>query len=142
MKVQEVILHVMAKKLTWWQAAEVLGLSDWEMGRWRKRYENYGYDGLYIRRRSRLMPRRVPMETVEKVLQLYREKYFDLNVQQFHEKLVEEHQLQLSYTWVKLVLEGAGLIAQERQTSARRSKARRSLASPGFEQGRTINVSV
>ncbi len=28
MKVQEVILRAMAKKITWWQAAEILGLSD------------------------------------------------------------------------------------------------------------------
>ena len=31
------------------------------------------------------------MATVEKVLALYREKYFDLNVQHFHEKLQAEH---------------------------------------------------
>jgi len=28
MKVQEVILRAMAKKITWWQRAEILGLSD------------------------------------------------------------------------------------------------------------------
>ena len=28
MKVQEVILRAMAKKITWWQAAEILGPSD------------------------------------------------------------------------------------------------------------------
>ena len=28
MKVQEVILRAMAKKITWWQAAEILGLSE------------------------------------------------------------------------------------------------------------------
>ena len=27
MKVQEVILRAMAKKITWWQAAEILGIS-------------------------------------------------------------------------------------------------------------------
>jgi hypothetical protein len=32
------------------------------------------------------------------VLQLYREKYFDLNVRHFYEKLVEEHGIELSYT--------------------------------------------
>ena len=115
MKVQEVILRALAKKLTWWQAAEVLGISDRQMRRWKKRYEAYGYDGLYDRRRGRPSPRRVPVETVEKVLGLYREKYFDLNVQHFHEKLVEEHCLQLSYTWVKLALQGAGLIAKGRK---------------------------
>ena len=28
MKVQEVILRAMAKKITWWQAAEGIGISD------------------------------------------------------------------------------------------------------------------
>ena len=28
MKVQEVILRAMAKKITWWQAAEIFGLTD------------------------------------------------------------------------------------------------------------------
>ena len=44
MKVQEVILRAMAKKITWWQAAEILGLSDRSMRRWRERYEEFGYD--------------------------------------------------------------------------------------------------
>ena len=85
MKVQEVILRAMAKKLTWWQAAEVLGISDRQMRRWKKRSEAYGYDGLYDRRRGQPSPRRVPVETVEKVLDLYREKYFDLNIQHFRD---------------------------------------------------------
>jgi hypothetical protein len=28
MKVQEVMLQAMAKKISWWQAAEILGISD------------------------------------------------------------------------------------------------------------------
>ena len=28
MKVQEVMLQAMAKKITWWQAAEIIGISD------------------------------------------------------------------------------------------------------------------
>ena len=38
MKVQEVILRAMAKKITWYQAAEILGISDRHMRRWRERY--------------------------------------------------------------------------------------------------------
>jgi hypothetical protein len=45
MKVQEVILLAMAKRLTWRQAAEILGISDRSMRRWRNRHEQYGYDG-------------------------------------------------------------------------------------------------
>jgi hypothetical protein len=43
----------------------------------------------------------VPKAQAEEVLSLYRDKYFDLNVRHFHEKLGEEHQIGLSYTWVK-----------------------------------------
>jgi hypothetical protein len=37
MKVQEVILRAMAKKITWWQAAEIIGISDRQMRRWHER---------------------------------------------------------------------------------------------------------
>jgi transposase len=110
MKVQEVILRAMAKKITWWQAAEIIGISDRSMRRWRERYEEFGYDGLFDRRMGKPSTRRVPVAQVEQVLGLYRDRYFDLNVQHFHEKLKEEHQIELSYTWVKQALQGAGLV--------------------------------
>src|SRR5271166_1926719 len=46
MKVQDVMLQAMAKKITWWQAAEILGISDRHMRRWRERYVEEGYNGL------------------------------------------------------------------------------------------------
>jgi len=52
MKVQEVILRAMAKKITWWQAAEIIGISDRQMRRWRERYEGFGFRGLFDRRRG------------------------------------------------------------------------------------------
>src|SRR5579864_70746 len=78
MKVQDVMLQAMAKKITWWQAAEILGISDRHVRRWRERY--------VVRGLQRVSRRRVPVAMVEKVFALYREKYFDLNVQHFHEK--------------------------------------------------------
>ena len=53
MKVQEVILRAMAKKITWWQAAEIIGISDRHMRRWRERYEEFGFRGLFDRRRGK-----------------------------------------------------------------------------------------
>ena len=50
MKIQEVILRAMARKITWWQAAEIIGISDRQMRRWKRRYEVHGYDGLFDRR--------------------------------------------------------------------------------------------
>jgi hypothetical protein len=87
MKIQEVILRAMAKKISWWQAAEILGFSDRHLRRIRERYEQFGYESLFDKRRSQPSPKRVPYATVEQVLALYREKYFDLNVRHFHEKL-------------------------------------------------------
>ena len=122
MKVQEVILRAMAKKITWWQAAEILGTSDRHLRRIRERYEQFGYESLFDRRRNHPSPRRVPFAQVEKVLVLYREKYFDLNIRHFHEKLREQHGIGLSYTWVKTVLQGAGLVARQRKRGVHRKR--------------------
>ena len=131
MKVQEVILRAMAGKLKWWEAAEIIGVSDRSMRRWRQRYEEHGYDGLFHRQRGKPSPKRIPVETLEQVLHLFQEQYFDFNVRHFHEKLREEHDIQLSYTWVKLALQGAGLVQKrKRRGPHRRRRPRRRL--PGM----------
>jgi transposase len=128
MKVQEVILKAMAGSLKWWEAAEIIGVSDRTMRRWRERYQEYGYDGLYDRRKKRPSPKRVAVPTVEQVLQLFREKYFDHSVRHFHEKLTEIHKISLSYTWVKAALQGAGLVKRHhRRGPHRRRRERRAL---------------
>src|SRR5215467_1735252 len=131
MKIQEALLRAMARKITWCQAAEILGFTDRHLRRIRERYEEFGYDGLFDHRWGRPSPKRVLLATVEKVLGLYRDKYFDLNVQHFHEKLREKHQIELSYTWVKAALQGAGLVARARKRGVhRRRRERRPL--PGM----------
>jgi transposase len=122
MKVQEVMLQAMAKKITWWQAAEILGISDRHMRRWRERYEEFGFRGLFDRRRGRPSPKCVPTAVVEQVLALYRDRYFDLSMKHFHEKLQSEHQIGLSYSWLKAILQGAGLIARGRKRGVHRQR--------------------
>ena len=109
-KVQDVILRALARRITWWQAAEILGVSDRSLRRWKRRYEVHGYDGLFDRRKGKPSPKRVPLEQVEEVLRLYQEKYTDLNVRHFHEKLGEEQGIGLSYTVgeASLARSGAG----------------------------------
>jgi transposase len=122
MKVQEVILRAVSGKILWMQAAEILGISDRHMRRWKRRYEEHGYDGLFDRRKQRPSPKRVPLETVEQVLQLYRERYFDFNVKHFSEKLEEEHGIQLSYSWIKAALQTAGLVERSPKRGQHRKK--------------------
>src|SRR6195256_1754917 len=131
MKLQDVMLRAMAKRITWFQAAEILGISCRQMQRWHTRFEHEGYEGLFDRRRGVPSPKRVPLATVEEVLRLYQEEYFDFNVRHFHEKLVAEHEIKLSYTWVKLALQGAGLVKPRRQRGKHR-KRRPRRALPGM----------
>ena len=125
MKIKEVITRAMSGAINWIQAAEILGMSDRQLRRWRKRWGEHGYDGLYDRRARRPSPKRVPMGDVEKVLRLFRERYFDLNVKHFVEKLHEEHEIGLSYTWVKTALQTAGLVERHRKRGAHRKKRER-----------------
>jgi transposase len=122
MKLQDVMLRAMAKRITWYQGAEILGISCRQMQRWKTRFEHEGYEGLFDRRRGIPSPKRVPLETVETVLRLYQEQYFDFNVQHFHEKLRAEHQIELSYTWVKQALQGAGLVKPRRKRGKHRKR--------------------
>ena len=73
-------------------------ISERQMRRWRDRYEEFGYDGWFDRRRGQPFPKRVPLAVVEQALSPYCERYFDLNVQHFHQKPQAEHDIQLSYT--------------------------------------------
>jgi hypothetical protein len=78
---------------------EIAGVTDRTMRRIRDRHEEFGYTGLFDQRRVKGSTHRIPMETAEEVLRLDREVYFDFNIRHFHEKLQEEHELRLSYTW-------------------------------------------
>jgi len=131
MKLQDVMLRAIAKRITWYQAAEILGISCRQMQRWKTRFAHEGYEGLFDRRRGIPSPKRVPLVTVETVLRLYQEQYFDFNVRHFHEKLQSEHQIELSYTWVKDALQGAGLVKPRRKRGKyRKRRPRRPL--PGM----------
>ena len=119
MKLHEVLLRASAGKIKWWQAAELIGISPRQLRRWRKRLEEQGHKGL-LDRRAGHSRRRVPKTKAEEVLSLYRDKYFDLNVRHFHEKLREEHQIGLSYTWVKQALQEAGLVKRKARRGVHR----------------------
>jgi transposase InsO family protein len=64
-------------------------------------------------------------KTCEEVLRLYRERYFDLSMRHFQEKLREVHGIQLSYTWVQQALQGAGLVKRRKQRGPHRRRRER-----------------
>jgi transposase len=126
MKIQEVVLRAISGKIHWFQAAEILGVSCRTIRRWKIQFERHGYDAFIDQRRQHPSSKRVPAATVKRVLDLYRDKYSDFHVRHFHEKLTEEHKIGLSYTWVKTVLQNAGLVAsRHRRGKHRRRRPRR-----------------
>ena len=56
MKLQDVILKAMARKLSWTEAAEIAGMSVRNMQRMRQRYKERGYTGLFDQRRGKQLP--------------------------------------------------------------------------------------
>ena len=120
MKLQDVILRAIAKKISWIDAAEIAGMSVRNMQRKRQAYQEFGYTGLFDQRCGKRSIHRVPLETAEKVLELYQTTYFDLSVRHFHEKLGAEHDIKLSYSWVKQTLQGAGRVRKRRRRGAHR----------------------
>ena len=122
MKLQDVILKAMAKKISWLEAAEIAGVTDRTIRRMRARYLEFGYSGLFDQRRGKRSMHRVPMEQEEEVLRLYWEVYFDLNIRHFYEKLRDQHKIELSYSWVQQALQGAGLVAKKRKRGTHRRR--------------------
>ena len=125
MKREEIILRAYAKKISWIEAAEILGMSCRHLRRVREKYEEHGFSGLHDGRVGRQSVRRMPVEILEEVLRLYREEYFDFNVKHFHEKLEEKHSITVSYTWVKGLLQGSGLVAKDRPRKKHRRRRER-----------------
>jgi transposase len=126
MKVREVLLRAMAGKIRWDEAAEILGSSPRSLRRWRAKMEEVGADALIDRRRKRPSPRRIPVEEIRRVLGLFRERYCRFNVRHFHQIAVRDFGVRFSYTFLRLMLQEAGLVKKRRKRGVhRRERDRR-----------------
>src|SRR5438309_1668183 len=121
MKRQEVICRALAGTLTWLQAADILGIDPRSLRRWRARYQADGVLGLYDRRQLP-SPRKAPIVEVQHALRLYRERYRGWNVRHFYRFARRDHALRLSYSFVKLALQEAGLVRKGRARGCHRRR--------------------
>jgi hypothetical protein len=127
------------QRLTGEEAGELLGMSGRHFRRLCIRYEDDGIEGLRDRRIGKVSPRRASERELERMRELYRERYADFTVKHFHEQLVRRHGYKLCYTVTRLSLQAAGLVAKAKRRGAHRKKrVRRPL--PGmllFQDGST-----
>jgi hypothetical protein len=89
------------------------------------RYEEDGIEGLRDRRLGKVSPRRAPARELERMHELYRERYSDFTVKHFHEQLVKRHHYKLCYTVTKLSLQAAGLVTKAKRRGAHRKRRER-----------------
>jgi hypothetical protein len=122
MTYQQVIMRALAGSLTWLQAADILGINPRSLRRWRARYEQDPVLGLLDRRCQRPSHRIAPRAEVQRILRLYREHYQGFNVRHFHHLARRDHAVTLSYTFVKLALQAAGLVAKRRARGRHRRR--------------------
>jgi hypothetical protein len=88
---QETFEQYEKHRLSGEEAGELLGMSGRHFRRLCVRYEEDGIEGLRDRRLGKVSPRRAPERELERMHELYRERYSDFTVKHFHEQLVERH---------------------------------------------------
>src|SRR5450432_2209693 len=105
---EQVFVKALEKRISWLQAADILGVTPRHMRRIRWSVERYGMDVLKDGR-SGSRRKRIPGATIKELCRLKRELYADFSIRHFHEFATEKHGLKLSYTMARTVLQAAGL---------------------------------
>ena len=113
------------KELSAQEAGELLGCSERQFRRWRRRYEEEGKAGLADRRLGRASVRRVPVDRMIWMLGEYRTRHTGWNVKHFHEYLRRQYGFEWGYTWTKRQLQSAGLVDRAKRRGAHRRKRER-----------------
>jgi hypothetical protein len=107
-------------RLTQAEAALLLGQCERSFRRHIERFEADGLEGLLDKRLSQISKRRASGVEVDHVVELYKSGFTGWNVAHFHSKYKAEFKGLRSYSWLKTVLQGAGVV----KTSKRRGKHR------------------
>ena len=130
-RIAETIGRYRSGALSCIEASEVLGMSERHFRRLRDRYEAAGAEGIVDRRLGRASSRRVPVDEIEWVLELFRTRYWDFTVKHFQEHLERDHGFKRSYSWTKARLHEAGLVKPAKPRGTHRKKRPRR-ALPGM----------
>lgn len=107
------------------EAALLLGQCERSFRRHIERFEADGMDGLLDRRLSQISKRRASSLEVDHVVQLYKSGFAGWNLAHFHSKYKAEFKGLRSYSWLKSVLQGAGVVKASKRRGKHRIKRER-----------------
>jgi transposase len=108
-----VITKAIAKQLSWVQASEILGISARHMRRLRRKFERWGMSAVMDQRGGRPRRKRIKAGTIELLCRLKRDVYADFSLRHFYEHVTEQHGVRVSYNWLRLMLQEAGVVEKE-----------------------------
>jgi transposase len=91
-------------------AADILGISPRQMRRIRAEWEEGGWEALMDHRNGRFVKTKILADDIREICRLKQDVYPDFNMTHFHEKLTEEHDFDISYTWTRTLLQEAGIV--------------------------------
>lgn len=121
-KFTDVLSRWQCKQLSAAEAGEILGMSERTFRRFRQRFEDEGEAGLADKRIGKASAKRVPVDRIEWMLDVYRTQYRGWNAKHFHEHLVKRYGFDRGYSWTKLQLQASGLIERAPRRGAHRRK--------------------
>ncbi len=120
--------EVITKQLSWVQAAEILGISARHMRQLRRKVERWGMSAVMDQRDGRPRRKRIRAGTIELLCRLKRDVYADFSLRHFYEHVTEKHGVKVSYNWLRLMLQEAGVVQKEpARGQYRRRRERRPL---------------
>jgi transposase len=104
----EVMQLLEAMQVTGTEAAQVLGLSERQVWRLKKAYQEHGAEGLAHGNRGKASTRRTPEAIRQRVVELAKQEYKDYNDQHFTEELEDREGIRLSRSTVRRIRRAAG----------------------------------
>jgi hypothetical protein len=111
--------------LTQAEAALLLGQCERSFRRHIERFEADGLQGLLDKRLSQISKRRASGAEIDKVVQLYKSGFTGWSVAHFHSKYRCEFAGTRSYSWLKTVLQGGGVVRTSKLRGKHRIKRER-----------------
>ena len=98
----EVLSLVIQKKIKGYEAAQMLGYTQVHISRLKKKVKEQGLAAFI--RHPRKPYNSMPLKTIDKILSLRKELYWDFNIMHFRDKLIDEHNIRYSYEAIRKIL--------------------------------------
>lgn len=127
-----VLMKVAGGELAMAEAAGRLGVSERQLWRLRAAFERNGPAGLVHGNRGRPSPRRIEPGLRDRILELRRTRYLDVNDTHFSELLAEREEITLSRERVRQILRSEGIASPRRRRAPKHRSRRERMAAEGL----------